>query len=132
VVYGHALGVVGRHEEALRLLDAAIAAARSTGAERYVLMGELERSTALMRARRVDESKVALDTVWTLLETAHGDAQQYALAFMCHTQILLANSRLSDAEAAVNQALERLGYPEHPLGSGARSGVDVAQQNSVG
>jgi eukaryotic-like serine/threonine-protein kinase len=117
IYYGHALSVVGRHDEALQLIDRGIAHATRLGSDRYRLTGELERAMALARAGRGDESRAALVPMWAMLETADGDAQQYAMAFTCEAEILLADRRLDDAEAAATQALTRLGYPQNPLGS---------------
>ena len=114
--YGRALSLLGRHDEALSRIDAGIALARSSGQIAYVRRGELDRAQALVRAGRQIEAQQALDAVLPDLEAA-ASADQLALAYECLAEINFAHGRLSDAEAATNRSLSRLGYPQSKFGS---------------
>ena len=114
--YGRALSFLGRHDEALSRIDAAIALARSSGQIAYVRGGELDRARALIRAGRLSDAQETLNAVLPDLEAA-AITEQMSFGYECQAEIDFANGRLDASESAATASLTRLGYPHSDFGS---------------
>jgi serine/threonine-protein kinase len=113
--HGAILGSVGRFDEAQTVLDDTIERARAAGSEFWELRARFFRARLLVWQNRLAEADAALAEV----ERAYARDPEQNRIFLVSTAAtradwLARSGRASEAYAAIEEVLKRIGYPDDP------------------